>query len=172
MPSARSATASRTDKTSIHRVTGLMEQQIATLPTEAMFVAAIRLHDLGETENAVFWFVAACYRAKLFRRALVSPGEDPSDAAFEACQAHAAFQTLILEHINPRLIDEPRMWIKATERVCDRVRQVPAFRPIYRDLKFVEPDRLKELNDEEAADYAELLRSPGSGTASNPLPTR
>ncbi len=131
---------------------------MGTLPIEAMFVAAIRLYDLGHIDEAVFWFVAARYRARLFRRALTSPCAGPGDAAFERCQAQGAFHILVFEHINPYAIDVPQMWIHATERACVALERVPEFPLVYRGLKFVDSEQLKQLNDEETKDYLELLR--------------
>src|SRR5262249_19789299 len=43
-----------------------MAQQRDKLTPEQMFVLAIRLYDLGEKDNSVYWFYEAQFRAKLF----------------------------------------------------------------------------------------------------------
>ena len=47
-----------------------MAQQKDDLTPEQMFVLAIRLYDLGEKDNSVYWFYEAQFRAKLFRESL------------------------------------------------------------------------------------------------------
>lgn len=63
-PLSEALTTSNRD--SLLATTRAMEGQHATLPVEAMYVAAVRLYDLGAREDALYWFYAAQYRARLF----------------------------------------------------------------------------------------------------------
>jgi hypothetical protein len=57
----------------LQELTGLaqeMARQKDELTPEQMFVLAIRLYDLGEKENSLYWFYEAQFRAKLFRQSL------------------------------------------------------------------------------------------------------
>jgi hypothetical protein len=153
--SDRLATAT---KTTVRDVAVQMQQELATLPVEAMFVLAIRLYDLGHKDDAVYWFLAAQYRARLFRKALAPHPTELGSAPFESRQAQAALHALVSEWINPYSIDKPATWIAATERVCAASRDVPAFKETYEGIAFVDATALARANDEVANDYADLLR--------------
>ena len=78
-----------------------MRRAEQTLTAAAMYVAAVRLYNLGFRDQAVEWFYAAQYRARLFQtlldpRAVGSIGSP----AFEARAAHDAFFQLVGPTIN------------------------------------------------------------------------
>ena len=84
------------DKQSIKITVATIKQEMATLPAITMFVAAARLFDLGYRDEAMYWFYAAQYRARLFQ-ALLEPSKigGMGSTAFELKSAHSAFrQTL------------------------------------------------------------------------------
>ncbi len=149
--------AKATEKT-IREVAAQMQKELKTLPVEAMFVLAVRLYDLGYKEEAVYWFLAAKYRMRLFREALAPHSTELGSAPFESQQAQYTLYVLISETINPILIDEPAIWIAAAERVCAASGNVPAFRDTYKGIQFVDSPALARANGTVAKDYFQLLR--------------
>src|SRR5262245_39666900 len=56
----------KADAKSILDVTAELKKQKEKLRAEVMFVAAVRLYDLGHKDDAVYWFHTAKYRARIF----------------------------------------------------------------------------------------------------------
>ena len=66
-----------------------------------MYVAAIRLYDLGHKDEAVYWFYTAQYRARVFTSILDKENVGTiGSEAFELKQAYASFNQLAGEYIN------------------------------------------------------------------------
>ena len=126
----------------IRDVAAQMKQQWDSLPVETMYVAAIRHYDLGQKDEAVYWFYSAQYRDRFFR--LIVAGELANDAgaiARETTAAHAAFRELAGEYINGYAYGNLDM-LKATLRTvrAEGEKTVPRFAAIYPKVSFA-PDQ-------------------------------
>lgn len=78
-----------------------MKQSWDTLNFAEVYVAAIRLYDLGFRKESIYWFYSAQYRGRLLA-ALVDREKMGSMGApgFELVQAQNAFQQLVGPYIN------------------------------------------------------------------------
>ena len=68
-------------------------------PVEAIFVLAIRLYDVGQKDDAIYWFYMAQFRRNLYARMITKVGS-VGDRAFELEQAQSAFKKLSGRWIN------------------------------------------------------------------------
>lgn len=124
------------DKESILQVVGAMEQELASLPVVTMYVAAIRLYDLGHRDEGVWWFYRAQYRERLFRALLDDMGGMGSED-FELASAHASFQELAGEHFNGYAGCDPDKWGAVLERLRAESSSIPNFASIYPSVEFI-----------------------------------
>lgn len=125
----------------IEAVVTALRQRQATLPALTMYVAAVRLYDLGRRDEAVYWFYCAQYRARLFQGALDEQRVGGLGApAFELRAAHNAFNQLAGEYINGYAGCDPPRWRATVLRVQqENQRAVPPLATIYPQIAFQAP---------------------------------
>lgn len=139
------------DEESIRHVTDAMEQKAASLPVVAMYVAAIRLYDLGHRDEAVHWFYAAQYRARLFQAVLdQSRIGGIGSRAFELVSAHNAFYQLVGPYMNGYAGCDKDKWLEVLESVQIKNTAAPAFATIYPSVAFI-PEGQWDLKNSEVA---------------------
>ncbi len=153
--SARLADANRV---SIEAVTAAMKSDWNELRPEAMYVAAVRLYDLGLKDEAVYWFYSAQYRAMLFHRLLVPEhiGSLGSEA-FELVHAYSAFHQLTGIYINGYAFQHRDMLTRVIERVQAENARTPDFSSMYPNISFVEKSDWADLNREVNSGMTVLL---------------
>jgi hypothetical protein len=128
-----------------------MATQKDALTPEQMFVLAIRLFDLGDNDNAVYWFYEAQFRAKLFQAAL-----DPlqvtrvGDPAFELPAAYSAFTQLSGEYINGYAGCDIDNWIRIATMVKDDNPDPPELDKLFPGVSFVDSGEWQSLNNQVA----------------------
>jgi hypothetical protein len=108
---------------------------LALQPATTLFVLAVRLFDLGQHDEGLYWFYQAQFRARLLHRLLdpVQVGE-MFDPAFELNSAHGAFMELAGPYFNGYAgCSQPR-WLGTIERVRTDNQTVDNFALIYPDL--------------------------------------
>jgi hypothetical protein len=145
------------DKESIREVTDAMEKEFASLPVVSMYVAAIRLYDLGQRDEAVHWFYAAQYRARLFQALLdESRVGGMGSAAFELVSAHNAFYQLVGPHMNGYAGCDQNRWLRVLEKVQAENKSTPDFATLYPSVAFIPRDQWDLKNAEVAAGLDKL----------------
>jgi hypothetical protein len=102
-----------------------------------MYVAAIRLYDLGFRKESIYWLYSAQYRGRLFaglidREKMGSIG----NTGFELFQAQNAFQQLVGPYINGYAFGDIDQLIAIIERVQTKVKAVPDLTRIYPRVVF------------------------------------
>ncbi len=128
------------------------------LTPEQMFVLAIRLFELGDNDNAVYWFYEAQFRAKLFLIAL-----DPAhiggrgDPSFELPTAYNAFTQLSTEYINGYAGCDIDNWVDIATKVRNDNPNPPDLGKLFPGVVFVERSRWPLLNQEVAEGLAGLI---------------
>lgn len=90
--------------------------EIDQTPIEALYVLAIRLYDVGQKEDAIYWFYTAEFRSGIYMEMIEETG-GVGDAAFESKQAQIAFSKILGEPINSYAIDVSDKFIKILETV-------------------------------------------------------
>jgi hypothetical protein len=102
-----------------------------------MYVAAIRLYDLGFRNESTYWFYSAQYRGRLFA-VLVDQEKMGSigAAAFELVQAANAFQQLVGPYINGYAFSDIDHLTQIVTRVQKENKAVPDLEKIYPGVTF------------------------------------
>jgi hypothetical protein len=114
-----------------------MKQLWETLNFPEVYVAAIRLYDLGFRKESIYWFYSAQYRGRLFATlidqekmgSIGSPG-------FELFQAQNAFQQLVGPYINGYAFGDIDGLIPVIEKVQREGKVVPDLTKIYPGVTF------------------------------------
>jgi len=114
-----------------------MKQSWATLNFAEVYVAAIRLYDLGFRKESIYWFYSAQYRGRLLGT-LIDQEKMGSmgDPGFELFQAQNAFQQLVGPYINGYAFGDIDQLIPIIERVRKEGKVVPDLTKIYPRVTF------------------------------------
>jgi hypothetical protein len=114
-----------------------MKQSWATLNFPEMYVAAIRLYDLGFRKESIYWFYSAQYHGRLLAT-LIDQEKMGSmgDPGFELVQAQNAFQQLVGPYINGYAFGNIDQLIPIIERVQREGKVVPDLTKIYSGVTF------------------------------------
>src|SRR5881392_4207708 len=102
-----------------------------------LYVAAIRLYDLGYRKESVYWFYSAQYRGRQFgvlldqtkMGSIGSPG-------FELLHAQNAFYQLVGTYINSYAFGDMEALVKIVERVQKEGRRIPDLEATYPGVTF------------------------------------
>jgi len=114
-----------------------MKTSWETLSFPEVYVAAIRLYDLGFRKESIYWFYSAQYRGRLFAT-LIDQEKMGSigNAGFELFQAQNAFQQLVGPYINGYGFGDIDQLIPIIERVQTEGKIVPDLTKIYPRVAF------------------------------------
>src|SRR6266576_4404362 len=114
-----------------------MKQSWETLNFPELYVAAIRLYDLGFRKDSIYWFYSAQYRGRLFAT-LIDQNKMGSigNAGFELFQAQNAFQQLVGPYINGYAFGDIDQLVPIIERVQREEKVVPDLTKIYPRVTF------------------------------------
>jgi hypothetical protein len=129
-----------------------MKQSWNELRFPELYVAAIRLYDLGFRKESIYWFYSAQYRGRLFGT-LVDREKMGTIGApgFELAQAANAFQQLVGPYINGYAFGDPDLLAQIITRVQNENRSVADVEKLYPGVIFkprsewqIDNDRLNE----------------------------
>ena len=114
-----------------------MKQSWDTLNFPEVYVAAIRLYDMGFRNESIYWFYSAQYRGRLFAT-LIDRDKMGSigNAGFELFQAQNAFQQLVGPYINGYAFGEIDQLVPIIEKVQKEGNTVPDLTKIYPRVTF------------------------------------
>jgi len=116
---------------------GRMKKDWDELTFPELYVAAIRLYDLGYRKQAVYWFYSAQYRGRQFGVLLdQSKMGSIGSAGFELLHAQNAFFQLVGPYINGYAFGDTDRLVKVVERVQKDGRRIPDLQTIYPGVTF------------------------------------
>jgi hypothetical protein len=123
-----------------------------------LYVAAIRLYDLGYRKEAVYWFYSAQYRGRQFgvlldqanMGSIGSPG-------FELLHAQNAFYQLVGPYINGYAFGDIDGLVKIVERVQKEGRRIPDLQAAYPGVTFKDQSEWLSANTELADGMNQLI---------------
>lgn len=146
------------DAKSIMQLSSELKKEQNKLRAEVMNVLAIRLYDLGQKDEAVYWFYTAQYRARVFAAILDKDkiGSIGSEA-FELKQAYAAFHQLAGTYINGYAFGDLDKLEKTLKKVIVEGNPLPKYGEIYPNVKFVAEDGWAERNKEVSKGLSSLV---------------
>src|SRR6266550_692879 len=116
---------------------GRMKQSWDNLSFPEMYVAAIRLYDLGFRKESIYWFYSAQYRGRLLatlvdRDKMGSMGEP----GFELVHAANAFQQLVGPYVNGYAFGDVDQLVPIIEKVQMEGKKLPDMNKIYPGVSF------------------------------------
>lgn len=143
---------------SISDLSTKMKSEWESLPIETMYIASIRLYDLGHKNEAVYWFYSAQYRANLLKTLLRedSIGGFGSEA-FSRVSAYNAFNQLAGEYINGYGYGDLEKMEKTIKSVLSENEQLPQLNTIYPNLKLVDDKSWPAKNKFVADSYIQQI---------------
>jgi hypothetical protein len=135
-----------------------MKKDWDQLTFQQLYVAAIRLYDLGYRKEAVYWFYTAQYRGRQFgifldqskMGSIGSPG-------FELLQAQNAFFQLVGPYINGYAFGDTDGLVKVVERVQQKGRRIPDLRTTYPNVTFRSKSEWESANTDLADGMSKLI---------------
>lgn len=128
--------ASKDEKTVVSTIFK-MKASWQNLTFPELYVAAIRLYDLGYRKESVYWFYTAQFRGRQFGMLRdESSAGGIGDPGFEVFHAQDAFYELVGPYINGYAFGDPDGLIKVIERVQKEGRKIPDLKTTYPHVKF------------------------------------
>jgi hypothetical protein len=146
------------DASTILQLSAKFAKERDKLRVEQMFVMAIRLFDLGQKDEAVYWFYSAQYRGRLFSAIL-----DQDKAAgigspeFELPAAFASFNALAGDYINSYAFGDVPKLEQTLAKVEDEGKSLPEMEEIYPKVHFIAKDKWSEKNERVSKGLAGFL---------------
>ncbi|MDA1250125.1 MAG: ankyrin repeat domain-containing protein, partial [Planctomycetota bacterium] len=133
------------DEKTILSVTDQMKKEWDTLTIEQMYVAAIRLFDLGQKDLAVYWFYSAQIRSRFYVAvAIQNDAEGKPTLAFEQAQTFNAFYQLSGPFINPYAFRFPGKLKITMKKVLEEHQKPPPLQKIYSEIEFQPEEKWNE----------------------------
>jgi hypothetical protein len=123
-----------------------------------LYVAAIRLYDLGYRKEAVYWFYSAQYRGRQFGILLdQSKMGSIGSPGFELLQAQNAFLQLVGPYINGYAFGDTDGLVKVVERVQQEGRKMPDLQTTYPGVTFRSKSAWQSANTDLADGMSKLI---------------
>src|SRR5437667_11658071 len=123
-----------------------------------LYVAAIRLYDLGYRKEAVYWFYTAQYRGRQFGILLdQSKMGSIGSPGFELLQAQNAFFQLVGPYINGYAFGDTDGLVKVVERVQQEGRKIPDLQTTYPNVAFRNKSEWESANTDLADGMGRLI---------------
>jgi hypothetical protein len=123
-----------------------------------LYVAAIRLYDLGYRKEAVYWFYSAQYRGRQFGILLdQSKMGSIGSPGFELFHAQNAFFQLVGPYINGYAFGDMDGLVKVVERVQQEGRRIPDLQSTYPGVTFRSKSEWQSANTDLADGMSKLI---------------
>lgn len=123
-----------------------------------LYVAAIRLYDLGYRKESVYWFYSAQFRGRQFAMLLDQTRMGGiGSAGFELLQAQNAFYQLVGPFINGYAFGDADGLVKIVERVQKEGRKISDLEAAYPGVTFKKKSEWKAANNELADGMGKLV---------------
>jgi hypothetical protein len=134
-----------------------MAQQRDKLTPEQMFVLAIRLYNLGEKDDSVYWFYEAQFRAKLFLKTVDSTRVSRGDPTYELLMDYNSFTESAGKPINGYAGCDVDNWVKIAKVVEDDNPSPPELDKLFPNAILVDRSQWQQINDDVAAGLGGLI---------------
>src|SRR5882724_9173206 len=123
-----------------------------------LYVAAIRLYELGYRRESVYWFYSAQYRGRQFGILLDQTKMGSiGDPGFELLHAQNAFYQLVGPYINGYAFGDMDGLVKIVERVQKEGRRIPDLQAAYPGVKFKSQSEWMSANTDLADGMNQLI---------------
>jgi hypothetical protein len=146
------------DANTIVQVANTLKKEKDKVRAEVMYVAAIRLYDVGKKDESVYWFYTAQYRGRVFSAILDKEKIGSIGAeAFELKQAYNSFNELAGIYINGYAFGDLAKLEKTLTKVVEEGKAIPKYGEIYPAIKFIPEEMWAEKNKEVSAGLSTLI---------------
>jgi hypothetical protein len=137
-----------------------MRAEWSQLTFPELYVASIRLYDLGYRDDAVYWFYTAQLRARQFGALLerTKPGKK-GQIGFELLQAHSSFVQRVGPTLTAYTADDPELLSQVLARVEGEGKELPDLAALYPEVRFRPKSEWAEANDAVLFGFKEAVRS-------------
>jgi hypothetical protein len=137
---------------------GAMKKDWDRLTFPELYVAAIRLYDVGYRKEAVYWFYSTQYRGRQFGVLLdrVKMGSIGSPG-FELLHAQNAFYQLVGTYINGYAFGDTDGLVEVVERVQKEGRHIPDLEAAYPGVTFRNKNEWPSVNIDLANGMNQLI---------------
>ncbi|HEX7025961.1 MAG TPA: hypothetical protein VF268_01835 [Gammaproteobacteria bacterium] len=138
-----SAGLSAMDGEVVLETVGEMEKDWENLPVTAMYVAALRLFEIGERDLALYWFQGAKYRGILFVELLDGSSDTNrmGGKAYALSKAHEVFFRLLRPYIGGHGLCDIRKYEDSLQRAVFNRDVVPKLNKIYPEIVFLSEEQ-------------------------------
>jgi hypothetical protein len=138
----------------IHKMDSSWEE----LSFAELYVASIRLYDLGYRKDAIYWYYSAEYRGRLFAKlvdrqklgGIGSPG-------YEILSSQGAFYQLVGPYINGYAFGDLSKFSDVLRAVKKRESAIPKMSQIYPQVAFIDPPNWEVSNSNVNSGMGKLL---------------
>jgi len=145
------------DADTILQLSNELKKQRDKLRVEVMYVLAIRLYDLGQKDEAIYWFYTAQFRARVFGGILAD--SKALSGAFELKEAYNAFFQLVGPYVNGYAFGDLASLEKTLLVVLEESKSMPNYAELYPGISFVPEDKRAETNAEVSKGLSDLIES-------------
>ena len=136
------------DGPAFRQTIGAMRKAWNELSFAELYVAAIRLYDLGYRKEAVYWYYSGEYRGRLFTglidRAKMGPVGAPG---YEILSSQGAFYSLVGPYINGYSFGDTPFITGVLRRVQKEGAVIPKMSEIYPEVAFIPRSQWDAKND-------------------------
>jgi hypothetical protein len=123
-----------------------------------LYVAAIRLYDLGYRQESIYWFYSAQYRGRQFAALLDQKSAGGiGSIGFELFHAQNAFYELSGPYFNGYAFGDPDRLVTVVKRVQEEGRKLPELAAAYPGVRFIPKDEWEAKNTDLANRMAGLI---------------
>jgi hypothetical protein len=136
-----------TNETTFIATIRAMKREWSQLNFVELYVAAIRLYDLGYRKESIFWFYSAQYRGRLFGALLDEKKTGTiGSPGFELLHASDAFYQLAGAYINSYAFADTDYLTEIIKRVSLEGQQIPNMKDVYPDDIFRNESEWRQQN--------------------------
>jgi hypothetical protein len=132
------------DINQLKKVEEKIKADINNTDIESLYILSIRLYDLGQKDDAFYWFQTAKTRARIFINMLDQEKIGSiGSVAFETKQFFISCNQIVGEYLNGYGFNDLDKGIAVFERVKDEVKSIKSFKNIYKSISFINDSNIE-----------------------------
>jgi len=150
------------DLAELKKIEEKIKNDINNTDIESLYILSIRLYDLGEKDDAFYWFQTAKTRARIFINMLDKEKIGSiGSIAFEIKQFFVSCNQLVGEYMNGCGFNDFEKGLATYEKVKNEVKNIQSYKNVYKNISFIDDSNLetqKEKKEKELSDGIEYFK--------------
>ena len=146
----------------LKKVEEKIKNDINNTDIESLYILSIRLYDLGQKEDAFYWFQTAKSRARIFINMLDKEKMGSiGSIAFETKQFFVSCNQLVGEYMNGYGFNDFDKGLTTYEKVKNEVKNIQSYKNVYKNISFIDDSNLeteKAKKEKELSDGIDYLK--------------